>query len=408
MRGRDPRERHRAPTPLELIFDLTIVVGFSQAADQLAHHLAHGETAVAVWGFAFVVLSVTLAWNNYTWFASAFDTDDWLQRALTIVQMIGVIVVALGIPAVFTSISEGEPFDFLVVAAGFVVMRSSLIVMWLRLALQDPANRRTALRYAASNLVIQAAWLTVALVRPANVPLLAALITVLWVAEFLVNPFATRWARDAGRGRQGTPWNAAHISERYGLLVIITLGEGILGTVSAVAAVVSAHGWSSEAILIVIAGTGLTVGLWWTYFILPSAPVLARHRERKWAWGYGHIAVFGALVAVGAGIHLAASAAEHESSAGTVGVVLAVAIPVLVFSVAYFALWSILFRAVDSFHVILAAGTIAVLVTGVALAVAGVPLGWCLFVVMLSPFVVAVGYETAGYRHVEADLRREA
>ena len=88
--------------------------------------------------------------------------------------------------------------------------------------------------------------------------------------------------------------------------MIITLGEGILGTVAAVAAVVARVGWSGEAVLIVIAGTGLTVGLWWTYFILPSAPVLARHRERKWAWGYGHIVVFGSLAAVGAGLHVAA------------------------------------------------------------------------------------------------------
>jgi hypothetical protein len=43
----------------------------------------------------------------------------------------------------------------------------------------------------------------------------------------------------------------------------------------------------------------------------------------------------------------------------------------------------------------------------VVLAVAELPLGWCLFVVMLSPFVVAVGYETAGYRHIEAEVRRE-
>lgn len=37
-----------------------------------------------------------------------------------------------------------------------------------------------------------------------------------------------------------------------------------------------------------------------------------------------------------------------------------------------------------------------------------VPLGWCLLVVTLSPFVVVVGYETAGYRHVAADVEREA
>ncbi len=51
---------------------------------------------------------------------------------------------------------------------------------------------------------------------------------------------------------QGTPWHAHHIAERYGLLVIITLGEGILGTITAVAAVVDHVGWSMEAVLLVV------------------------------------------------------------------------------------------------------------------------------------------------------------
>lgn len=408
MRGRDPHERHRTTTPLELLFDLTFVVGFSQAADQLAKYLSHGDIATAVWGFLFVALSVCWAWINFSWFASAFDTDDWFQRVLTVVQMIGVIVVALGIPAVFTSIATGAPFDFVIVAAGYVVMRSSLIAMWLRVAYQDAANRRVALRYAISNAVIQAGWLTLALVRPADLVVVIVAVVILWIAELLDHPFSTWNSLGADRRWQGTPWNASHISERYGLLVIITLGEGILGTVTAVTAVVSRVGWTGEAILIAVAGTGLTVGLWWTYFILPSAPVLARHRERKWAWGYGHIVVFAALAAVGAGLHLAAYAAEGESSIGTRGIVLAVVIPVAVFTLAYFALWSILFRAIDLFHVMLAAGMLVFLVAAVVLSLVGVPLGWCLLVAMLSPFVVAVGYETSGYRHVEADIRREA
>jgi low temperature requirement protein LtrA len=407
MLGRDPHERHRTVTPLELLFDLTFVVSFSRAGDELAHYVAEGHIATAVWGFVFVLLSVCWAWINFTWFASAFDTDDWLQRVLTMVQMIGVIILALGIPPVFESIDSGAPFDFVVVAVGYVVMRVSLVLMWVRVAREDPANRRVAVRYAAFNVLIQAGWLTVALLKVEDRQILVALLVILWAAEFAGHPFATWNAKDAHDGWQGTPWNAHHIAERYGLLVIITLGEGILGTVTAVAAVVAHVGWSSEAILIVVAGTGLTFGMWWTYFILPSAPVLARHRQRKWAWGYGHIALFGAIAAVGAGLHVAAYAAEGETSIGTVGVVLSVAIPVLLFSLAYFVLWSILFRAVDAFHVMLAVGMALFLVAGVLLAAAGLPLGWCLFVVMLSPFVVAVGYETAGYRHVEADVRRE-
>ncbi|GAB2462094.1 low temperature requirement protein A [Conyzicola lurida] len=408
MIGRDPGERHRTTTPLELLFDLTFVVAFAQAGDELAHFTAEGRLSTAVWGFLFVVLSVCWAWINYTWFSSAYDTDDWAQRLLTMVQMVGVIVLALGIPAVFESLDSGEPFDYRVVAVGYVVMRTSLIAMWARVAKQDPVSRRVALRYVGYNAAIQAAWVTVAFMRIESVPLLAAILSLLWIAEFVGHTYATLDADVASDSWQGTPWNAHHIVERYGLLVMITLGEGVLGTIAAVSAVVAHLGWTGEAVLIVIAGTGLTFGLWWTYFIVPSAPVLSRHRRRKWVWGYGHILLFASVAAVGAGLHVAAYAAEGETSIGTVGVVLSVAIPVFVFCIAYFVLYSVLFRAVDPLHIVLAVGMVVFLVLAVAFAGAGLPLGWCLIVVMLSPFVVAVGYETAGYRHVEQDVRRES
>jgi len=407
MRGRDPHEPHRSATPLELLFDLAFVVAFSQAGDQLAHFVAEGHIATAVWGFLFVLLSVCWAWINFTWFASAFDTDDWLQRVLTMVQMVGVLVLALGIPSVFESIDSGGAFDYSVLAAGYVVMRLSQMAMWFRVARQDPSNRRVAFRYAVVYAVIQVAWVAVALMRIDSVPVLVVLIVGLWSAELAGHPFAT-WDSDArGDSWQGTPWNAHHIVERYGLLVIITLGEGLLGTIAAVAAVVEHVDWSLEAILIVIAGTGLTFGLWWSYFLVPSGPVLERHRNRKWFWGYGHILLFGAVAAVGAGLHVAAYAAEGRTEIGTLGVTLAVVIPVFIFGLAYFALYSTLFRAVDPLHVMLAFAMTGLLLAAVALAAWGVPLGWCLFVVMLSPFVVAVGYEVAGYQHVSEDVRRE-
>ena len=44
------------------------------------------------------------------------------------------------------------------------------------------------------------------------------------------------------KGDGGTPWHPHHIAERYGLLVIITLGEGLLGTTVALLAVIGPRG----------------------------------------------------------------------------------------------------------------------------------------------------------------------
>ena len=50
MEGRDPDESHRAATPLELLFDLTFVVAFGIAADEMAHYLAEDHIRAACSG----------------------------------------------------------------------------------------------------------------------------------------------------------------------------------------------------------------------------------------------------------------------------------------------------------------------------------------------------------------------
>ena len=45
-----------------------------------------------------VFFAIWWAWMNFTWFASAYDTDDVPYRLLTLVQMAGVLVLAAGVP----------------------------------------------------------------------------------------------------------------------------------------------------------------------------------------------------------------------------------------------------------------------------------------------------------------------
>jgi len=400
MTGRDPLQPHRAATPLELLFDLTFVVAFGQAADQLAHYVAEGHLLVGLSGFGFAMLAVIWAWINFSWFASAYDTDDWVFRLLTMVQMVGVLVVALGIPPLFVSIDEGAPLDNGVILAGYVVMRIAIVAQWLRAAAQDPRRRRVNLAYAVVIFVAQTAWVAFYFLRLESPWAFVPVLVVAIVLDFGGPVVMT------DRRFGGTPWNADHIAERYGLLVIIALGESIFGTIASVSAIVQEEAWSTEAVLIVVAGTGLTFGMWWSYFILPSATVLAVRRERATVWNYSHIVVFSSIAATGAGLHVAASVIEHHAVVGEVAAIYAVVVPVSVFLLAVFALYSYLVRAVDSFHFALVAGVLATLVASVLLVVSGVSIGVGLLVVMAAPIVVVVGYELLGYRHEAEVLAR--
>jgi low temperature requirement protein LtrA len=285
-------------TPLELLYDLTFVVAFGVAGEQLAHLLAEGHFAAGLLGFYIAVFAICWAWINYSWFASAYDTDDWAFRVATMVQMVGVIILALGLPQVFHSIDEGHTIDNSVTVAGYVVMRVAMLFLWLRAARQDPPRPRACQTYAVTIGVAQVGWFLL-LVAHLSVAVFAAWAVLLTLVE-MVGPVV------AERGKGGTPWHAHHIAERYGLLTIITLGEGVIGTVASLSAVLESQGWSIDAALVAIAGTGLTFGLWWIYFTVPSAEVLQIHRERAFPWGYGHMLIFGSIAATGAGLHVAA------------------------------------------------------------------------------------------------------
>jgi len=396
--GRDPEQPHRASTPLELLFDLTVVVAFGTAADQLAHYVAGGHVGDGVLGFAFAAFAVSWAWLNYSWFASAYDTDDWLFRLATMVQMIGVIVLTLGIEPMFASIEHGGTLDNGVIVAGYVVMRVSLLVLWWQVARYDDQRARTAHSYMTTVGIAQVGWVLLAILQ-LPVATTFAFVAVLMAFE-MAGPFVAE--------RKGaTPWHAEHIAERYGLLVIITLGEVITGTVAALNAVVhGAAGWSVDAVLLAVAGVGLTFGCWWMYFAVPWAEPLGRHRERAFFFGYSQLVIFAALAAMGAGLRVAAAWLEGEAKIGETAIVLSVAVPVAIFVALLFALYALLLRARDAFHLLLLAGTAAVLVLTVALAAAGVAVVACLLVLTLAPAIGVVGYELLGHRHVADALNR--
>src|SRR6185295_3343943 len=158
MGGRDPHQAHRVATPLELLFDLTFATSLSLAASQFARSLAAGHYLAALVGFGYASFAICWAWINFSWFSSAYDTDDWIFRIVTMVQMIGVLILATGLPRMFASIERGEHIDNSVMVLGYVVMRLALVFQWLRAATQDPARRRACLTYATAVAIAQVGW----------------------------------------------------------------------------------------------------------------------------------------------------------------------------------------------------------------------------------------------------------
>jgi low temperature requirement protein LtrA len=322
MSGRDPTEEHRAASPLELLFDLCFVVAVAQAATALHHDLAAGEFAHGILSYLVVFFIVWWPWMNFSWFASAYDTDDVPYRLLTFVQIAGVLVVAAGVPRVF------DELDFSIVVTGYVIMRSALVAQWMRAASEDPEGRPVALRFAVAVGLVQLLWVVRLGIGP---PFGLALILVFGIVELLI-PW---WAERSGRP---TPWHPGHIAERYALFTIIVLGECVLAATTAIQAALVSTGVSGALIAVSIGGLLLVFSMWWSYFKMPAA--IGQLRELRWqiAWGYGHYFIFAAVAALGAGLQVAADAVTDPAHLPAIPAALTVAVPTAIYLIGIAAL----------------------------------------------------------------------
>lgn len=338
------------------------------------------------------------AWISYTWFASAYDTDDWAMRLGTLVQMVGIIVIALGLPDVFHGFEEWH-VDNRIMVAGYVTMRVSMVFLWWRASRDDPEHRDTLRRYVWMTLLAQVGWIIQCLTHLPWVALLP-LIVVLYALELGAVWFAERGV--------SIPWHPPHIAERFSLLAIISLGEIVLGTTVAVQALVDKQGWSLDAVVVVAAGVAIAFGLWWVYFGVPFGETLELQTGKGVPFAIGHLALYGSIAAVGAGLHVAALYVENEN--GTTielpGVALSIGIPLAACIAIFFWLAHQMLPGRDRFHALLIAISAALIAAGIALGFGAAPLSVFVVVFMLVPWVTVVGYETKGHGHIERVLER--
>ncbi|MFJ2899610.1 low temperature requirement protein A [Streptomyces sp. NPDC087218] len=325
MTARSRTEKHRASTPLELFFDLCFVVAVAQAGGRLVHAVAEGHALIGIGGYAAVFFAIWWAWVNFSWFASAYDTDDPLYRVVTLVQITGVLVLAAGVPRAF------DAGDWTVVVIGYVVMRLALTSQWLRAAhCTQGSERRVALRYAVGIMVVQLGWVAM-LALPDDAPLWgrAAVFVVLALAEMAVPAIAERDRR--------TSWHPHHIGERYGLFTIIVLGETIAAATVAVQEALDEHEALGELLPIAAGGLLIVFSAWWIYFAVPIHDYLRGSRE-AFVWGYGHYLILGSAAAIGAGIEVAVEEAVGKAHVSTEVAAAAVTVPSALFMLTVWAL----------------------------------------------------------------------
>jgi low temperature requirement protein LtrA len=291
---RDHREPHRASTPLELLFDLCFVVSAAILADELAHAVMNGHALDGAIRYSLLFIPVWWTWMLFSWFASAFDNDDVAYRLLTLAQMIGALGLAASMPAAYHG-------NYLPLTLTYAAARIPLIILWVRGAKHHPPERTFSLRYGMGITGTTVLWLAMLLV-PLPLRYVGYIIVIL--LELLV----PRWAVEAGNQQA---FHVAHITERYGLFTLICLGESIL------AATIAIEGSFNSGITVPLLLIGVAVlisafSVWWLYFDFVDGRALMSSNRVAFQWGYGHLPVFAAIGAMGAGAQVAVAAYEKH------------------------------------------------------------------------------------------------
>ncbi|HYI33441.1 MAG TPA: low temperature requirement protein A, partial [Glaciibacter sp.] len=205
-------ESHRVTT-FELFFDLVFVFAFTQTSRLMAHE--HSTTGVLQ---GMVILGLLWwSWVSYAWLSNQAHIDEGIMRLGIIVAMVAMFVAALAIPEAFDDL-EGGMSGPLVMAVAYTVVRLMHTGLYIIAADDDIALRRQVLKTSVGMLVGSGLIVAGALIGdPVQIWF--------WLAGLLAD-FALTYATSA-RGNWRVH-SAAHWAERFGLVVILALGESIV------------------------------------------------------------------------------------------------------------------------------------------------------------------------------------
>jgi len=234
-----PAEREQRVTPLELFFDLVFVFAITQVTQLMVHDLSWRGIGRGM----LVLAALWWLWTGYAWLTNSLEPEEGVVRAGMLTGMAAMFLLALAVPDAFGS-------DAGLFGVAYLIVRLINVALYTVAARGDRdllhALRRFAMTEAIGPLLIIVASLVHGGWRLA-----------LWIAALAVTYSGVVIGR--GRERHISP---AHFAERYGLIVIIALGESVisLGVGATHEGITVGIGTASVLGIVVIAA------LWWAYF----------------------------------------------------------------------------------------------------------------------------------------------
>jgi low temperature requirement protein LtrA len=306
--GEQPRER--VVGPLELFYDLAVVVLVAQAAHRLAGHLTWGGFGQ----FAAVFTLVWIAWANGSLHHELHGHDDARARSTFLLQIL--VLAAMGAFIPEAGGARGAAF-----AVATAVLFAVLALLWVLAARGDRLEYRRSSRLFVTGTAACAVVLAGTAFLPASARMPAwGLLDAAYLAGFGAVILTA------------TPAQAAALTitdsliDRFGALTIIVLGETLTGVVGGLASKPISGLTLSVGLVAVVVG----FGAWWTYFDFAGNRHPRPGRTATLQWMLSHLPLTAAIAGLGAAmVSLVDPAHDARTPAATGWVLCAAAAVVL-------------------------------------------------------------------------------
>jgi low temperature requirement protein LtrA len=291
---RRPAGTEQRVTPLELFYDLVFVF----AVTQVSHHLLDDLTWRGAGQSALLLLVVWWSWNYTTWVTNELDPESPVVRLLMIALMLASLVMAAAMPDAFGEQAALFIGSYLTIQVGRHVFLTFIA-----------AGPGTLERERAGRILV---WFIAAGVFwVAGVVADGTTRTALWLVALAIDygaPLALFWIpRRPFIGEAAWEVTTAHFSERFGLFIIIALGESIVITGATVSRL------DVDAAIVAAFATAFltTAAMWWLYFtyvarIAERRLEMAANRTRmaRDAYTYLHVVLVAGIIVSAVGDEL--------------------------------------------------------------------------------------------------------
>jgi low temperature requirement protein LtrA len=280
-------EREQRVTPLELFFDLVFVYAITQVTVLMSQELTWSGIGHGL----LVLAAMWWAWTGYAWLTNTLEPEDSMARAGMFGGMAAMLVAALAVPNAFGV--EAALFG-----AAYLLVRALNLLLFAVAGKRDQEFRRAVVRFAPTASVGSFLILVAGYVDQDRIQIALWLIAIL---ALYAGPLIDR----------GLGWNIspAHFAERYGLIVIIALGESIVSIGIATAGIELTPAVIGASVL----GLAVIAALWWAYFDvfavlgaqqLAQTSGRARARLARDNYGYLHLPMIAGIVLFALGLKI--------------------------------------------------------------------------------------------------------